>query len=769
MKIEEIAVDPKNKFTFSVDSALLEELGEKLVSSVHVALSELVKNAYDADASLVKISITEENQSTRLIITDNGAGMTVADVRAFWMRIGTGNKVDFPVSERYGRRKTGAKGVGRFACRRLGANLTLTTIALVTRPSGNTKLQKTTVTFNWLDFVRGITVEDVISVGHTQFIKSGNPGTTLEIWGAPKNEWSVAGFNYLQRQLGVLTTNMGAQRPGFETDPGFNVLLSTPNFEDRAVTDLRSEVMDAGWCTVSANVDETGRAVCSINAKGIAGSKKIKSGPKFLDIKGAKLKFGIFPVDKDQFRRPEILSKQAALTIIQEWGGIHVKHNGFRIYPYGDAEDDWLRIEADRARRLGKPSDEELFSFASTLQGLDPGRSLLNMLSQKNYIGYVEVSSEIEGLVPRLDRQGFIAGDTFNQLKQFVRFAVDWANIYRDYFVRNQVEADATRAFQDVQVILQENIPKDQLIPKVASYLRQEIRKIVQYLPDGAEKKQTEQSILTTLKAIETNNQANIRQLEHLRLIASASTLTLLFAHEVRTLIGSLGATSKRLKRIAKNVTPSDITEIGSLANQIDSTKTRFENLVEMTGIVGAFGKQKEIQSIHLKIAVERASKCFSLVIDSYKIEIDFSKVMGNHVVGPMIEGEIYTILINIISNAIKSLIASGVRKKKIEFSSFYKDDFLLLNVYDNGLGLAEDQFEEVLKPFVSDPDGTLYEKLEEKANPQDAHMFGTGSGLGLAIIKDIVVARKGSISFKVPPDEWETFIQLRLPCPKKH
>ncbi|MGV8867429.1 MAG: ATP-binding protein [Janthinobacterium svalbardensis] len=763
--------EASDEFIFSVDSALLEELGEKLVSSVHVALSELVKNAYDADASLVEISIAEEDQSTRLVIKDNGSGMTVDDVRAFWMRIGTGNKVDNPVSEKYGRRKTGAKGVGRFACRRLGANLTLTTTALKASKKNSSlfRLQTTTVTFNWLNFVRGKTVEDVISTGHVRFVKSGTPGTVLEIWGAPKNEWSNAGFNYLQRQLGVLATNMGTQRVGYENDPGFNVVLTTPSFEGRAVTDLRSEVIDAGWGSVSAHVDETGRAVCTLTGKGISGVKRIKSQPKFLDIKTTSVKFGIFPVDKEQFRRPEILSKQAAITIIQEWGGIHVKHNGFRIYPYGDTEDDWLRIEADRARRLGKPSDEELFSFASTLQGVDPGRSLLNMLSQKNYIGYVDVNSEIQGLVPRLDRQGFIAGDAFNQLKQFVRFAVDWANIYRDHYIRNQVEDNASKAFQDVQLILQENIPKDQLIPKVASYLRQEIRKIVQYLPEGEEKKQTEQSILTTLKAIETNNQANIRQLEHLRLIASASTLTLLFAHEVRTLIGSLGATSKRLKRISKNTIPSDMEEIGSLANQIDSTKTRFENLVEMTGIVGAFGKQKEIQSIHLKTAIERASKCFSLVIDSYKIGIDFSKVTGNHVVGPMIEGEIYTILINIISNSIKSLIASGQKSKKIEFSSFYKDDFLLLNIYDNGIGLAEDHFDEVLKPFVSDPDGTLYEKLEEKANPQDAHMFGTGSGLGLAIIKDIVVARKGNILFKIPPDGWETFIQLRLPCPKKN
>jgi hypothetical protein len=42
---------------FEVDSALLGEIGERLVTTPHVALSELVKNAYDADATEVFVAI----------------------------------------------------------------------------------------------------------------------------------------------------------------------------------------------------------------------------------------------------------------------------------------------------------------------------------------------------------------------------------------------------------------------------------------------------------------------------------------------------------------------------------------------------------------------------------------------------------------------------------------------------------------------------------------------------------------------------------------
>ncbi len=116
------------KFTFSVDSALLGELGEKLVSSVHVALTELVKNSYDADATEVSISITTDSDGKSVVtINDNGLGMTIQDIRSYWMKIGTPNKQSSPSSPKYGRPRTGAKGIGRFCCRRLGTKLRLIT------------------------------------------------------------------------------------------------------------------------------------------------------------------------------------------------------------------------------------------------------------------------------------------------------------------------------------------------------------------------------------------------------------------------------------------------------------------------------------------------------------------------------------------------------------------------------------------------------------------------------------------------------------------
>ena len=120
--------DETGEFHFEVDAGLLFELGEHLVTRASVALAELIKNAYDADATQVNVLLenvgktSDVNQSV-IIIEDNGIGMTYDDVRENWMRIATPDKRRNPISPKYGRNRTGAKGIGRFAARRLANSL----------------------------------------------------------------------------------------------------------------------------------------------------------------------------------------------------------------------------------------------------------------------------------------------------------------------------------------------------------------------------------------------------------------------------------------------------------------------------------------------------------------------------------------------------------------------------------------------------------------------------------------------------------------------
>lgn len=117
------------RFKFDVSTFRL--LGRELITDRITALFELVKNCYDANAE--KVDVTFENLNplstqSRIIIEDNGIGMTFADIRDKWMVIGTSSKRRKRVSPApYNRVVAGKKGVGRFAVDKLGGKLVMKT------------------------------------------------------------------------------------------------------------------------------------------------------------------------------------------------------------------------------------------------------------------------------------------------------------------------------------------------------------------------------------------------------------------------------------------------------------------------------------------------------------------------------------------------------------------------------------------------------------------------------------------------------------------
>ena len=78
-----------NRETFTVDAALLQELGERLIGRAHIALSELIKNSFDADAITCEICFEDDT----ITILDDGHGMSEKEFLDHWMRIGTTHKV----------------------------------------------------------------------------------------------------------------------------------------------------------------------------------------------------------------------------------------------------------------------------------------------------------------------------------------------------------------------------------------------------------------------------------------------------------------------------------------------------------------------------------------------------------------------------------------------------------------------------------------------------------------------------------------------------
>ena len=84
----DLALTDKSNVRFSVDSSVIERLGRELVARHETAVSELVKNAYDADATIASLDfINVDYEGGTLIIDDNGNGMTLDQLINGFMRI----------------------------------------------------------------------------------------------------------------------------------------------------------------------------------------------------------------------------------------------------------------------------------------------------------------------------------------------------------------------------------------------------------------------------------------------------------------------------------------------------------------------------------------------------------------------------------------------------------------------------------------------------------------------------------------------------------
>lgn len=104
------------------DSTIAELLGVQNFTNKESAILELVKNAFDAQATELNIIFNRDE----LIIEDNGNGMNADDIKRHWMHIGKSNK-DYDILDKYNKRRVlaGSKGIGRFALSRLGSNIQL--------------------------------------------------------------------------------------------------------------------------------------------------------------------------------------------------------------------------------------------------------------------------------------------------------------------------------------------------------------------------------------------------------------------------------------------------------------------------------------------------------------------------------------------------------------------------------------------------------------------------------------------------------------------
>jgi Histidine kinase-, DNA gyrase B-, and HSP90-like ATPase len=101
------------EYTFKIDLNVLNHLGLGLYSSTPAVLTEIIANAYDAEATEVIISIDKQNK--KISIMDNGHGMSSSDLQDKFLNVGYARRNASDLTSNEKRRVMGRKGIGKLA------------------------------------------------------------------------------------------------------------------------------------------------------------------------------------------------------------------------------------------------------------------------------------------------------------------------------------------------------------------------------------------------------------------------------------------------------------------------------------------------------------------------------------------------------------------------------------------------------------------------------------------------------------------------------
>lgn len=369
-----------NSVPFKAKAHLLKLLGDELIGDDRLAIFELVKNAYDADATRVDVTLDLESERPTITIQDfDGCGMTEDVIVGKWMEIGTDSKrkENRQRSPVYKRMPLGEKGVGRLAVHKLGEKLLINT-----RAKSNPEYK---IEIDWpsliddSNYIEETRVE-IEKLSNPEFFRDGATGTRIEIMHLNNNVWTRRDIRRLKRLLTSLVSP-------FTEVSDFTVNLHVPGREKdlKDVLDAQDVLSKAIW-RYDFFINEKGNFSYNYEFNPPSLFKDLSSASKSSEndhlelIPPGKIERasredavkdrliltesdmeGIGPMSGTFYfylRDRKILNAQGAYqdvkNYLDEQTGVRIYRDGIRVFNYGEAGDDWLDLNTTRINAPGK-------------------------------------------------------------------------------------------------------------------------------------------------------------------------------------------------------------------------------------------------------------------------------------------------------------------------------------------------------------------------------------------------------------------------------
>ena len=336
-------VERSGTATMRPRARLISLIGEDLISDEPVAVVELVKNAYDADADRVTIRFEGANPDApeRVVVEDDGDGMTLGTVLGAWFEPGTVAKRVRKSSGR-GRVYQGAKGIGRFAAARLAELLFMETVA-------RGEAEGTAALVDWGAFDEDSYLDAVTVDYEVRPIGDLGHGTRLTLETLRK-AWDDDDYEALHSRLSRLISP-------FEDVKDFEIELDVPARPEFSGPVAPPAIVLKPIYALEGRLDEGGRFTGVFRHQGEAvrefEAEKLGQegegplcGPFQVEIR-------VWDRDRDSLL-PIAERHDQTITdvrrVLNNYSGVSLYRDGFRVYPYGQKGNDWLGLD-NRSRQ----------------------------------------------------------------------------------------------------------------------------------------------------------------------------------------------------------------------------------------------------------------------------------------------------------------------------------------------------------------------------------------------------------------------------------
>jgi signal transduction histidine kinase len=532
-----------------------------------------------------------------------------------------------------------------------------------------------------------------------------------------------------------------------DADPGFSVriLQSGSIFEDEyLVANMQTEILDHLHAVIEMKVDDKGRASWCLSKNQFGpvrdwvpihhDHRDSAWPPPYEHLKNAAMKAYYAVLDSTQL--PSLVYTRVR-DVLSDEGGIRLYRNGFRVIPYGDPDDDWLRLDEAYAKR-----------------------SMLAPIANRNFFGVVELDDPDGNLFEEhTSREGLIETPAFLELKALTSSVLVTAG--------TQMAEDRgrkTHAGRASRPSITNHFSGFDAVRAAARAAKEAAERAAQEKGTPAAEaavKRTAETFDLVEKEREEFEAAQLQLADEaamLRFLATLGMTTSEFSHETGMTFDAFRLDFQRVFEVAMQAGSGD-RKFQDQAVRAQGMLNRLDTLTSYLNALAAARSLRGIRPVSLSKVVENFERGMSARAGTQEVELTVNTPPFDALfTRPMHEAQLASILLNFYTNAIKAMKRSKNTRRILIVAD--RDDGLdprvRVRFSDTGDGIPDENSGRLFDAFYTT-------RTAPPAGASDTE-HASGTGLGLWIVSQIAANAGGQVSLTEPPPGYSTCFEVLLP-----